>query len=280
MYKAIAGHPVTVIAIALFCYTFFEFYLWIVLPFLFFFFQAEDGIRDWSVTGVQTCALPISAHRLLQLVEVELADLGHLGGDDGAAIALIRIAAVIVAVVLLRRVEHLESDDGGDDRVIPHLLGLELTDHLLHDRLLLRRVVEHGRTVLGADVRSLAVQSRGVVDGEEDVQQVAERYHRRVERDLYDLGVTGRSSAHVLVRWVGGVAARVSGLHPLDALQILERGFEAPEAATGERGGFELRHGHTSLWSSRKLTPVYRSTPNSSATMSVGAGTTMPRAFS
>src|SRR5258706_9880636 len=26
---------------------------------IFFFFQAEDGIRDWSVTGVQTCALPI-----------------------------------------------------------------------------------------------------------------------------------------------------------------------------------------------------------------------------
>src|SRR2546430_8921778 len=28
--------------------------------FLFFFFQAEDGIRDLTVTGVQTCALPIS----------------------------------------------------------------------------------------------------------------------------------------------------------------------------------------------------------------------------
>src|SRR6266446_4740727 len=28
---------------------------------LFFFFQAEDGIRDYKVTGVQTCALPISA---------------------------------------------------------------------------------------------------------------------------------------------------------------------------------------------------------------------------
>src|SRR5258706_9397529 len=27
--------------------------------YVFFFFQAEDGIRDWSVTGVQTCALPI-----------------------------------------------------------------------------------------------------------------------------------------------------------------------------------------------------------------------------
>src|SRR5438067_8393978 len=30
-------------------------YCWI----LFFFFQAEDGIRDRNVTGVQTCALPI-----------------------------------------------------------------------------------------------------------------------------------------------------------------------------------------------------------------------------
>src|SRR2546421_6115208 len=32
----------------------------ISICFLFFFFQAEDGIRDLIVTGVQTCALPIS----------------------------------------------------------------------------------------------------------------------------------------------------------------------------------------------------------------------------
>src|SRR5438046_9615525 len=31
-----------------------------------FFFQAEDGIRDWSVTGVQTCALPIYGTRELE----------------------------------------------------------------------------------------------------------------------------------------------------------------------------------------------------------------------
>src|SRR5438270_3091356 len=35
----------------------------VVIPWLdflfFFFFQAEDGIRDLTVTGVQTCALPI-----------------------------------------------------------------------------------------------------------------------------------------------------------------------------------------------------------------------------
>src|SRR5437773_6765378 len=32
----------------------------ILISFFFFFFQAEDGIRDRDVTGVQTCALPIS----------------------------------------------------------------------------------------------------------------------------------------------------------------------------------------------------------------------------
>src|SRR5256885_8174887 len=32
----------------------------------FFFFQAEDGIRDYKVTGVQTCALPISRNTLLR----------------------------------------------------------------------------------------------------------------------------------------------------------------------------------------------------------------------
>src|SRR2546421_6536051 len=37
--------------------------------FLFFFFQAEDGIRDLIVTGVQTCALPIShAYVLLAIL--------------------------------------------------------------------------------------------------------------------------------------------------------------------------------------------------------------------
>src|SRR5258706_1775513 len=36
-----------------------------------FFFQAEDGIRDWSVTGVQTCALPICC-----LLEITLSRQG------------------------------------------------------------------------------------------------------------------------------------------------------------------------------------------------------------
>src|SRR5438046_9526886 len=34
--------------------------VWLLIVSFIFFFQAEDGIRDWSVTGVQTCALPIA----------------------------------------------------------------------------------------------------------------------------------------------------------------------------------------------------------------------------
>src|SRR5437764_12256851 len=41
----------------------------------FFFFQAEDGIRDTSVTGVQTCALPI-----WDVVLIERLDLSFGGG--------------------------------------------------------------------------------------------------------------------------------------------------------------------------------------------------------
>src|SRR5260370_32555538 len=39
---------------------YFSLYVFVIC---FFFFQAEDGIRDSSVTGVQTCALPISRPR-------------------------------------------------------------------------------------------------------------------------------------------------------------------------------------------------------------------------
>src|SRR5688572_31612583 len=48
----------------------FFFSVYICFFFFFFFFQAEDGIRDLTVTGVQTCALPISHHRGERLLGV------------------------------------------------------------------------------------------------------------------------------------------------------------------------------------------------------------------
>src|SRR5207245_4730067 len=41
--------------------------MYVLLSLFFFFFQAEDGIRDATVTGVQTCALPISDPRYVMV---------------------------------------------------------------------------------------------------------------------------------------------------------------------------------------------------------------------
>src|SRR2546427_402432 len=49
-----------------------------VMSLYLFFFQAEDGIRDLTVTGVQTCALPISQICQLWGVEQDSNDLSDL----------------------------------------------------------------------------------------------------------------------------------------------------------------------------------------------------------
>src|SRR3712207_7925611 len=66
---------------------------------LFFFFQAEDGIRDIGVTGVQTCALPIYA-----LGPRELADPL---GDVLADVADELVVAVAVALERHERGDRL-----------------------------------------------------------------------------------------------------------------------------------------------------------------------------
>src|SRR5947209_14666702 len=50
-----------------------------------FFFQAEDGIRDIGVTGVQTCALPISSvPEALATGALVIEDLNSVGFDERA----------------------------------------------------------------------------------------------------------------------------------------------------------------------------------------------------
>src|SRR2546426_5050154 len=68
--------------------------------YFFFFFQAEDGIRDYKVTGVQTCALPISIARDLrprqiltrQAFENAIAVTMAIGGSTNAVLHLLAIA--------------------------------------------------------------------------------------------------------------------------------------------------------------------------------------------
>src|SRR5687767_12216135 len=73
-------------------YRFFLLFLSVFCLFFFFFFQAEDGIRDKLVTGVQTCALPISLRDVLGA-------LARADDDDTARL----LAEVRRDVVQLRR---------------------------------------------------------------------------------------------------------------------------------------------------------------------------------
>src|SRR3712207_7426355 len=50
---------------------------------IFFFFQAEDGIRDIGVTGVQTCALPISPSCVPSREAAAAPGKARPGGDGG-----------------------------------------------------------------------------------------------------------------------------------------------------------------------------------------------------
>src|SRR6266850_3232731 len=78
---------------------------------LFFFFQAEDGIRDYKVTGVQTCALPISA----------LARLARARDDEGRAR---RRARDGVAEAVERGLGR-RADDGGHVRAGNRILAAD-----------------------------------------------------------------------------------------------------------------------------------------------------------
>src|SRR3712207_9499304 len=71
---------------------------------MFFFFQAEEGIRDIGVTGVQTCALPIS---------LEHPELRHRYTSRSRAVPLVdddrRAAAARVGRTVQCTVDHLQD---------------------------------------------------------------------------------------------------------------------------------------------------------------------------
>src|SRR5437870_6341591 len=89
------------------------------LFYFFFFFQAEDGIRDGHVTGVQTCALPISLEVRVCLEEMDLRGWPKTSGSRGMHVNVrieprwtfgeVRRAAVALSRAVERRVPALAS---------------------------------------------------------------------------------------------------------------------------------------------------------------------------
>src|SRR5207253_7920072 len=93
----------------------------------FFFFQAEDGIRDGHVTGVQTCALPILASLPLQLrvtgfryqpfasaerVAAAVATVGAVASILTVFVVMVVVPPSLVAVQVRRSEERRVGKEG------------------------------------------------------------------------------------------------------------------------------------------------------------------------
>src|SRR6266508_5673511 len=127
---------------------YFFIYFYQFLFFYFFFFQAEDGIRDGHVTGVQTCALPISGHFTRRGVLGEhrrIPRRSPVRRDRRLHHQLAHCGRLLAGREQLHRPDHVELFDrrarrgpgGGDlDRHVHHGVDLRTHDHLRDQRVL------------------------------------------------------------------------------------------------------------------------------------------------
>src|SRR2546426_7819284 len=186
----------------------------------FFFFQAEDGIRDYKVTGVQTCALPISSGRGPGPQE---RDEGAEPEDEDAG------QQVVDDEVLERPQRHLAADDHLlDERAAAHEEVAQLgaggiaLDFVLQlatgaDEVAVHGAHEverlHGRALSAADADEeilhhpearprLADPAPGVArhdaheeDGEHDEHNVGRLFEPRAARHRPSLPQTGAASS-------------------------------------------------------------------------------------
>src|SRR5690606_40605933 len=178
---------------------------------LFFFFQAEDGIRDFHVTGVQTCALPISARQApADLAERARAACRRAQADPSAVAALVDAKGLTAPVDWLLREFWL----GSEDRfvvTIPHLGPPEEEGGPLRvNGLKTRTARTHPYAVAGSVLSSLygAWRDRGrdlvvLTEGESDTWEMAWRLRDRA--DVF--GLPSGAAARPRPEWAASLVA-------------------------------------------------------------------------
>src|SRR5207244_4986908 len=101
-----------------------------------FFFQAEDGIRDDLVTGVQTCALPISFQQVFQKVAPSVLAIRAQGRDAmsgsqtriierGSGVLISRDGLVLTAAYLVHGMDEISVEFPGGVKVSARVVTSE-----------------------------------------------------------------------------------------------------------------------------------------------------------
>src|SRR5437762_6775245 len=191
-----------------------------------FFFQAEDGIRDTSVTGVQTCALPISR------VAKEVGTEGKLG--------------------VQAQVKGVSGVWKGLTDSVNQLAGTLTTQ--------LRAISEVSQAVTKGDLtRSIAVEAEGEVAALKDtinqmIENLAETTRKNSEQDWLNSNMArftgmlqGERDLETVTRLI------MSELTPLVGAQ--HGAFFMMESPDGEGDDFELRLISTYGYKQRKNVP-------------------------
>src|SRR2546422_608092 len=154
-----------------------------ILVFFFFFFQAEDGIRDVAVTGVQTCALPISRGTPLGAVILTDGEIDHTLG-----LLLLREGAAKLPVYAPAGVAALLGDQWPLYRVLSAYSGVEA------------RPLEEGRPIALTDRAGVAF---GIACSATVVARRPPRYAAAAPAAAWDVGLrltdqgTGGTLAYV-----------------------------------------------------------------------------------
>src|SRR5215470_18010957 len=95
---------------------------------------------------------------------------------------------------------------------------------------------ENRGAVLLAEVGSLAVHLRRVVNGPENVEQFVVADLFGIKRNLYNFRMPRSIGADVSIRWILGVAAAIANRGVQNARHLAKSRFNAPETSCAKRG--------------------------------------------
>src|SRR5256885_10696482 len=116
---------------------------------MFFFFQAEDGIRDYKVTGVQTCALPICQTIVIDNRPGASGSVGTAAfiksQPDGYSLSMFGMPALLAPMLFNNNLYDVRKDFLPVATVYDLPMAIVINPRELPDVTNLQQLIEHAR---------------------------------------------------------------------------------------------------------------------------------------